>query len=108
MGRTGHGRPREARTLGAPRYQDGLTHVGRRDVDWSAAACRDSDPELFFPIGDGAPARRHIQRAKAVCARCRVSAQCLEWAVATGVPEGIWGGHTERERRMLRHGMPGR
>jgi hypothetical protein len=23
------------------------------------AACRDEDPELFFPVGDSAPARAH-------------------------------------------------
>jgi WhiB family redox-sensing transcriptional regulator len=101
MGRTGH-RTRQTRADSEAGYLRELTHAGWRDVDWSAAACRDADPELFFPIGEGELARRAAEAAKAMCARCRVTEQCLEWAVATGMSEGIWGGHTERERRLLR------
>lgn len=70
------------------------------------AACRDEDPELFFPVGpagrNNAPAlERMVQRAKAVCARCRVIEQCLRWALDHGEGHGIWGGMTEGERRSL-------
>ena len=34
------------------------------------AACRDVDPELFFPIGDTGPALLQIDEAKQVCRRC--------------------------------------
>lgn len=76
---------------------------GWRGIDWSAAACRDADPELFFPVGEGEFAQRQTARAKAVCGRCRLTAQCLDWALHSGVSEGIWGGRTEQERRRLRH-----
>ncbi|MFJ9820872.1 WhiB family transcriptional regulator [Streptomyces sp. NPDC101151] len=66
------------------------------------AACRLGDPDLFFPIGTTGPATLQTQRAKAVCERCRVREQCLEWALETGQPVGIWGGTTESERRALR------
>jgi WhiB family transcriptional regulator, redox-sensing transcriptional regulator len=100
MGRPGQ-RPSRARpTSGSSDHR--LSHSTWRTVDWSAAACRDSDPELFFPVGEGALAQRQIEQAKAVCARCPLTARCLEWAMAAGVPEGIWGGYTERERRILR------
>jgi WhiB family redox-sensing transcriptional regulator len=65
------------------------------------AACRNADPELFFPIGDGRLARRQIAAAKAVCGRCSVVADCLVWALRTGQSEGVWGGHTPSERRAL-------
>ncbi len=66
------------------------------------AACRDEDPELFFPIGNGPAAQAQIARAKAVCARCPVVRECLAWALETGQDAGVWGGHTEEERRQLR------
>ena len=42
-------------------------------MDWRhRAACRDEDPELFFPIGNTGPALLQIEEAKAVCRRCAV------------------------------------
>ncbi|MCI0425303.1 MAG: WhiB family transcriptional regulator [Actinobacteria bacterium] len=43
-----------------------------------------------------------IARAKAVCAGCPVADECLSWALETNQTEGIWGGHTAKERRSLR------
>lgn len=69
--------------------------------DWrAAAACRDADPELFFPDGDGS-ARAQVKAAKLICRGCPVSATCLSWALADGQEAGIWGGLTEDERRRL-------
>lgn len=42
------------------------------------------------------------QRAKAVCRACPVMTECLEFAVATGPHDGIWGATTPYERRRLR------
>jgi len=70
--------------------------------DWRAdAACRDADPELFFPDGDVRSARAHVKTAKLICRGCPVSATCLNWALASGQEAGIWGGLTEDERRRL-------
>ncbi|MGH8900379.1 MAG: WhiB family transcriptional regulator [Egibacteraceae bacterium] len=66
------------------------------------AACRDEDPDLFFPIGSTGPALDQAERAKAVCGRCEVVDQCLAWALRTGQDAGVWGGLTEDERRSLR------
>lgn len=48
------------------------------------AACRDEDPELFFPIGSTGPALRQIEEAKAVCRRCPVVDDCLRYAWRPG------------------------
>lgn len=65
--------------------------------------CLGEDPELFFPVGsiNSGPAMVQTDQAKAVCRRCPVTQRCLEWAVEMGPFEGIWGGTTERERRVL-------
>jgi WhiB family redox-sensing transcriptional regulator len=72
-------------------------------VNWRHhAACRDEDPELFFPIGSSGPALIQEELAKAVCFRCVVREACLEWALNTGQPDGICGGLNEMERRLSR------
>jgi WhiB family redox-sensing transcriptional regulator len=67
------------------------------------AACRAPgvDPELFFPVGDFGPALAQIAAARRVCSRCPVQAGCLAWALRSGERDGIWGGTTPGERRML-------
>ena len=70
--------------------------------DWrDAAACRDADPELFFPDGSPSSTRAQLKTAKLICRGCPVSATCLSWALASGQEAGIWGGLTEDERRRL-------
>lgn len=69
-------------------------------LDWSErAACRGSDPDVFYP-SDGAKVVE--SRAKKVCARCPVRAECLEHALRTEEPYGVWGGLNEVERRAIR------
>ena len=70
---------------------------------WRAdAACRDTDPDLFFPVGTTGPALDQIAAAQAVCAECEAKAACLEYALVTNQDSGIWGGTSEEERRKLR------
>lgn len=72
-------------------------------VDWRhRAACRDEDPELFFPVGTTGPDADKIETAKAVCRSCTVTSECLSWALDTGQDAGVWGGLTEDERRALK------
>ncbi len=66
------------------------------------AACRDTDPDLFFPVGTTGPAIEQIANAKAVCQQCEAQTACLEFAIATNQDSGIWGGTSEEERRQLR------
>ena len=72
-------------------------------MDWvQRARCRDEDPELFFPIGTTGLAAAQVEAAKAICMRCEVRAECLEWALVTAQDAGVWGGLSEDERRALR------
>jgi WhiB family redox-sensing transcriptional regulator len=66
------------------------------------AACRNEDPDLFFPIGSTGLALVQTEEAKEVCRGCPVRRQCLEWAMENGQDSGVWGGLGEAERRALK------
>ncbi len=72
----------------------------------SRGACLDSDPDLFFPIAPTGPGLQQIAQAKAVCARCPVRRECLQYALATHQVHGVWGGTSEEERQRLRSRGP--
>lgn len=68
--------------------------------DWrDRAACRDVDPELFFPPSEIGPGADQIVEAKAVCRRCPVVAECLSQAMGEGQNHGVWGAMSSHERR---------
>ncbi len=79
-----------------------------RTIDWDAedwrtrAACRDTEPDLFFPIGTTGQAIEQIEAAKRVCRGCESKDPCLEFALATNQESGVWGCTSEEERRKLR------
>ncbi|CAN5181331.1 WhiB family transcriptional regulator [soil metagenome] len=62
------------------------------------SACADS-PVDFFPTPEDV---KGISEAKAVCATCPVADECLSFALETRQSEGIWGGHTPKERQKVR------
>ena len=66
------------------------------------AACRDTSPELFFPIGTTGQAVEQIAAAKNVCLGCPAQVPCLEFALATNQDSGVWGATSEEDRRHLR------
>jgi WhiB family redox-sensing transcriptional regulator len=77
--------------------------VGATDDAWrDHALCRDTDPDLFFPVGTTGVALVQIEHAKAVCRQCKVTEACLDFALATNQDSGIWGGLSEEERRVIR------
>jgi WhiB family transcriptional regulator, redox-sensing transcriptional regulator len=72
--------------------------------DWRLdAACREVDPELFFPDSGQVP---QVAAAKAVCAGCGVRGPCLEAALhgpqARDDHSGIFAGTTASDRVRLR------
>lgn len=66
------------------------------------ARCRDTDPDLFFPVGTTGQALVSIDYAKQVCGECVVNGECLDFALETNQDSGIWGGLSEEERRVIR------
>jgi WhiB family redox-sensing transcriptional regulator len=77
--------------------------LANADYSWRRDAhCRDTDPDLFFPVGTTGHALTQIARAKQVCGECPVRVECLEFALETNQDSGIWGGTSEEERRVLR------
>jgi WhiB family redox-sensing transcriptional regulator len=79
--------------------------VAVRTVDeaWQRnAACRGPESVLFFAptVPEPRPDRDAREaRAKAICAECPVTPECLEYALRIREPHGIWGGLNESERR---------
>src|SRR5205814_3461854 len=65
---------------------------------WMRGALCKKHPEVsFFPVPGQSPAP-----AKAVCGRCAVSSECLAFALALGDRlDGIWGGTSHGERRII-------
>lgn len=67
------------------------------DLEWQERAlCAQTDPEAFFPE-PGITATD----AKRVCRACPVRKECLEYALDNGEQFGVWGGVSERDRRLL-------
>jgi WhiB family redox-sensing transcriptional regulator len=81
---------------------DSPIHLGTV-LDWrDGAACRDTDPDLFFPVGSTGLAAEQIRAAKAVCDLCPAKEPCLQFAIENNQDSGVWGGTSEDERRILR------
>jgi WhiB family redox-sensing transcriptional regulator len=77
------------------------TTAHRPDAGWrESAACASADPDLFFPVSANGRSEQETERAKAICARCTVRRECLQFALATRQAYGVWGGMSEHERRV--------
>lgn len=70
-------------------------------VDWHehARCAQLDDPSCFYPDATG-PGSSNA--AKAICADCPVTMQCLTWALEHDERYGVWGGLSESERQQLR------
>ncbi|MEU6696944.1 WhiB family transcriptional regulator [Pseudonocardia sp. NPDC046786] len=85
-------------------YLDPLAHHDPMSAgEWRQnAACRDSDPETFYPL---AYRREELVRpARRICGRCPVRDACLADVMATEDPArrwGVCGGTTPAERTAL-------
>lgn len=64
------------------------------------AACRKSDPELFF-----SDRVRDIAAAKSICDSCPLIQNCAQWAIRFE-DHGVFGGLSEKERYLLRGAKP--
>ena len=77
--------------------------------DWQElGACRDRELSLFFhPVNARGRARRDREAAaKSVCGSCVVRAECLDYAIRSREPYGVWGGLSEDEREAIFATLP--
>jgi WhiB family redox-sensing transcriptional regulator len=78
-------------------------------MDWhSLAACKDLEPDTFFPVGNTGESLEYVEYAKKICRRCGVTRDCLNWAITNNIDNGVWGGKDEEERRNMRRSQPGK
>jgi WhiB family redox-sensing transcriptional regulator len=69
---------------------------------WMAyAECQGVDPDIFFPEHDFS-AKYQVAQAKQFCNVCAAKKACLNYAIANGEVQGVWGGMTPQERRQER------
>lgn len=74
------------------------------------ALCRQVEPELFYANhnkGRGERDSNAVAAARAICSRCPVAAECLDYALACEDLDpygghGVWAGLTGQERNLLR------
>lgn len=78
---------------------------------WESAECAKVDTEVqecFFPDPDE-DSEEVIQRkeliAQIICSGCTAKNQCLVFAIETNERYGVWGMHTQADRRELKRWM---
>lgn len=71
------------------------------DEPWmDSAACASVGGDSWYPEKGGSTGK-----AKKICFVCPVCEECLAYALNRDERFGIWGGHSERERRRLKRGI---
>jgi hypothetical protein len=83
-----------------------ITTTHQQDVFQRQPACRDKDPELFFPVGTSPAALFRADQARRICFSCPLLEACADQAMARREEHGIWGGLDESDRRWLRRRVP--
>lgn len=91
----------EATALLAPRALNGQRGDEALENWFTRGACIDRDPDELFVEGQSAQ-----RDARSLCLSCPVRVECLADALNNKVEFGVWGGMTERERRMLLRRSP--
>ena len=76
---------------------DPLAFLAEPEHSWrEQAVCASIDGSAFFPHKGGS-----TRQVKRICATCPVRVDCLEFALDNGERYGVWGGYSERERRVI-------
>jgi WhiB family redox-sensing transcriptional regulator len=65
------------------------------------ANCKNADTRVFFILREDKDQRQRRAAAYAICQACSVQRECLEYAIVNN-EVGIWGGTSERDRRLMR------
>lgn len=65
------------------------------------ALCRGKDTNLFYPEINIKGGKKQIADVQAICRLCRVSSDCLAYAINNKEEFGIWGGLTTKDRLKI-------
>ena len=71
--------------------------------EWHAdALCREYPQSWWFP--ERQTAQKLVPTAKAICDRCHVRRECLDYALSDpdAFENGLWAGTTPNERKLMR------
>lgn len=86
-GNSRRGRPAHVPTSLVAEFDPGTQDVTAQEWRF-AAACAQTDPEVFFPERN----ERLIAQAKKICGSCAVKQECADYAIENGETNGVWGG----------------
>lgn len=78
---------------------DGTQLCATVDKDWFFPD-EEEDTETLFSL--------KVLNAKAICQACPLTKSCLEYALKTSSLQGIWGGTTKHERKLIRRRLRAR
>lgn len=71
------------------------------NLDWrQQAACRDHDPDMWFPDKSETTKRANALR---ICRSCPVASLCADYARRSGPFFGIWGGEPQSIQAAQNH-----
>lgn len=94
-------------------YEGSILDLLERPKWFAEAKCRGVGGDLAHPTTGGRPERSPARQfIRIYCNHCKVTRQCLEYALdfeASTGPVGVWGGYTSYERRRMvrkRKGKP--
>jgi len=72
------------------------------DTEWiQEANCKGTNTRTFFIYREDKNQRQRREAAYQVCRTCDVRQECLDYAIVNQ-EVGIWGGTTDKDRRLLR------
>lgn len=81
--------------------------MGIRDLlrvpDWiEEAACKTYPTDGYFFVPDRSRKKESELPGLAICQTCQVKDECLDFALANRLREGIFGGRTAQQRKRMR------
>jgi len=71
-----------------------------KTFEWTDSAACKGMTEMFFP--EKGDADGLVNKAKAVCATCKVKDDCLQFALDNSFQYGVWGGMSTRQRKTYK------
>lgn len=80
-----------------------LSFIPKIDRWNTLAACKDADPEIFFPVGRGGHQPKDLVDSLwfKYCGECPVKQRCMDHALENE-EYGFWAGTTQEERKVAR------